>query len=144
MENKCELLCFISENINMGLSSISYIIKLLEKTDNKIKESLTSEEEKYKEYDKKCKRLEKKYKLTVDHSKKIVKLMASINMNIELMKDNSDAKIADMLIKGYTMGNLELTKKIESLSTCKKDIISLANSLLKYGTKEIENLKEYL
>ena len=66
-------------------------------------------------------------------------------MNMEMMKDNSDARVADMLIKGFTMGNVDISKKIDRFSKdVDKDILDLAKELLKFGEKNIELLKPYL
>lgn len=64
---------------------------------------------------------------------------------MEMMKDNSDARVADMLIKGFTMGNVDISKKIDRFSKdVDKDILDLAKELLKFGEKNIELLKPYL
>ena len=61
------------------------------------------------------------------------------------MKDNSDARVADMLTKGFTMGNVDIQKKIDRFEKeVDKDILKLAKDLLDFGKKEIAVLKEYL
>ena len=61
------------------------------------------------------------------------------------MKDNSDSKIADILIRGFTMGNIEIDKKIDRFKDdADKDIIKLAKDLKKFGEINIELLKPYL
>ncbi len=61
------------------------------------------------------------------------------------MKDNSDAKIADILIRGFTMGNIDIDKNIEKF---KKDvdrsILKLAKELKRFGEINIELLQPYL
>ena len=62
-----------------------------------------------------------------------------------MMKDNSDARIADMLTKGFTMGNVDITKKIDRFEgDADKEILKLAKELLKFGEESIEYLKPYL
>ena len=61
------------------------------------------------------------------------------------MKDNSDAKIADILIRGFTMGNIEIDKKIDKYKgDADKDILKLAKDLKKFGETNIELLQPYL
>ena len=61
------------------------------------------------------------------------------------MKDNSDAKIADMLIRGFTMGNIDIDKLIDKYKNeADKNIIHLAKELKKFGEENIELLKSYL
>ena len=75
----------------------------------------------------------------------MAKAMSKMNISKEMMNDNSDANIADMLIQGLTMGNLELTKHIDNYAkTADKKIIDMAKSLRKFGEEYIEKLKVYL
>jgi hypothetical protein len=64
---------------------------------------------------------------------------------MELMADNSDVRIAEMLIQGYTMGNLELKKKYnkykESITSEEEDIV---DEIKKIQDKNIKKLKKYL
>ena len=72
-------------------------------------------------------------------------IMSKMGMNMEMMKDNSDARVADMLTKGFTMGNVDISKKIDRYEgDCEKDILDLAKELLEFGKKNIELLKPYL
>ena len=72
-------------------------------------------------------------------------LMSKMGMNMELMKDNSDARIADMLTKGFTMGNVDITKKIDRFEDdADKEILKLAKELLEFGKVNIDILKPYL
>ena len=72
-------------------------------------------------------------------------VMSKISMNMEMMKDNSDARVADMLTKGFTMGNVDITKKIDRFEKdADKDILKLAKDLLNFGKENIEILKPYL
>ena len=75
----------------------------------------------------------------------MAKTMSKMSINKEMMNDNSDSNIADMLIQGLTMGNLELTKHIDNYAkSADKQIIDIAKSLRKFGEQYIEKLKVYL
>ena len=75
----------------------------------------------------------------------MAKVMSKMNINKEMMNDNSDSNIADMLIQGLTMGNLELTKYIDNYAkTADKKVLDIAKSLRKFGEEYIEKLKVYL
>ena len=66
-------------------------------------------------------------------------------MSMEMMKDNSDARVADMLTKGFSMGNVDISKKIDRFEgDADKDILALAKELLKFGKENIDFLKPYL
>ena len=71
--------------------------------------------------------------------------MTKMGMSMEMMKDNSDARIADMLTKGFTMGNIDITKKIDRFEgDADKEILALAKELLEFGKLNIGYLKPYL
>ena len=87
----------------------------------------------------------KKNKVTPKGSSIIADISSAFAMDMEFMKDNSDAKIADILIRGFTMGNIEIDKKIEKFKEdADKDILKLAKNLKKFGEINIELLKPYL
>ena len=128
-ESNKELLEYIYKTAEMGKYSSTELVKELHNKDNKIKEEL---DEIVKGYEEK----EINY---------FAKMGASFNMKKEVMNDNSDASIADMLIQGLTMGNLEMSKKIGDYEKKVDDkILDLAKELHKFGEKEIEKLKKFL
>ena len=72
-------------------------------------------------------------------------IMSKMGIKKEVKNDNSDAAIADMLIQGFTMGNLEMQKRIDNFEgKADKKIINLAKDLLKFGEDSIQELKPYL
>ena len=61
------------------------------------------------------------------------------------MKDNSDSKMADMLIQGFTMGVINVTKRIDTFDKdADKFILKLAKEFKKFQEENIEMLKKYL
>ena len=145
MNENNELLMYIYQNADMGVKSTTKLIKLLNTSDNKIKNLVEGELKGYENFLKKAKLLLKKNKITPKGSGIIAEISSSIAMNMEFMKDNSDAKIADILIRGFTMGNIEIDKKIDKFKDdADKSIIRLAKDLKKFGEENIELLKPYL
>lgn len=145
MNENSELLLYIYKNVDMGVKSTTKLINLLNSKDNKIKNVVESELKGYENFLKKSKSLLKKNKIEPKSSNMLAELSASITMNIELLKDNSDAKIADILIRGFTMGNIEIDKKIDKYKDdADKSILKLAKDLKKFGESNIELLKPFL
>ena len=113
--------------------------------DNKIKKLVEEIEKNYEKYAKETQKLLNKKDLKAKPIGMMAKAMSKMSINKEMISDNSDANIADMLIQGLTMGNLELTKHIDNYEkTADKKIINLAKSLRKFGEEYIEKLKVYL
>ena len=61
MSNQDELIIYLCENIKMGLSSTTKLIKILKNKDNKIKKVLESYIKTYEHYLKKAKELRQEY-----------------------------------------------------------------------------------
>ena len=99
----------------------------------------------YENFVKKAEKLMKKHNLEPKEKSIMTDLMSKMGMSMEMMKDNSDARIADMLTKGFTMGNVDISKKIDRFEgDADKEILNLAKDLLKFGKENIEFLKPYL
>ena len=145
MNENIELLNDIHEDSQMGITSLTVLIKKLNNKDNKIKKIVEEELKGYEQFQKDSEKLLKKYKAEIIDTNMMVKTMSTMKLNFEVMKDNSDAKIADILIKGFTMGTIDMNKKIEAYKDdVKKDILKLAQNFLKFQNENIELLKEYL
>ena len=109
MNNK-EFLKSIYEVVNMGYHSCNKLLEDLEGKDNKIISVIEEMKKKYCSFQKDTKKLDKKYKTELEDLGLMAKMGSSMEMKMEVMKDNSDSKIADMLIRGNTMGVVEIEK----------------------------------
>ena len=144
MKEKNELLIHIYQTSDMGVKSTTKLINLLKNKDNKIKNILEEELKMYEEYKKESEKILKKEKIQKETLGIMAEVMSTISMDMEVMKDNSDASIASMLIQGFTMGTIEMNKKIEAYKDTNKNTINLAKKILKDQEQEIEKLKKYL
>lgn len=144
MNNK-EFLKSIYEVVNMGYHSCNKLLEDLEGKDNKIISVIEEMKKKYCSFQKDTKKLDKKYKTELEDLGLMAKMGSSMEMKMEVMKDNSDSKIADMLIRGNTMGVVEIEKGIHKYEEkADKDVLKLAKEVLSFQKENIENLKEYL
>ena len=145
MNENNEMLEFIYKNAHMGVNSCTSLIKILNGKDNKIKKIVEGELKGYEEFVKRSEKLLKKNGVDPKGEGMMADMMSKMNMNMEMMKDNSDARVADMLTKGFTMGNVDIAKKIDRFEgDCDKEVLKLAKDLLKFGEENIEFLKPYL
>ena len=145
MNENEEILEYIYQTSNMGMQSTKDLINSLKGKDNKIKKLVEEIEKNYEKYAKETEKLLNKKDLKAKPIGMMAKAMSKMSINKEMMNDNSDANIADMLIQGLTMGNLELTKHIDNYEkTADKKIIAIAKNLRKFGEEYIEKLKVYL
>lgn len=145
MNENEELLEYIYKTSNMGYQSTQDLINAIKNKDNKIKKLLPEIAKNYEKYAKESEKLLKKQKLEAKPLGTMAKTMSKFSINKEMLSDNSDAKIADILIQGLTMGNLELTKNIDNYEkTADKKILALAKDLKEFGENYIQKLKSYL
>ena len=149
MSNQDELIIYLCENIKMGLSSTTKLIKILKNKDNKIKKVLESYIKTYEHYLKKAKELKQKYNVKTKKNKFMQKLMANTMMEEEIKRDNSDSKIANILIRGFTMGEIDLEKRIKDYVNNldkkeKSEILDLAKELHAFNKNSVVELKDYL
>lgn len=149
MSNQDELIIYLCENIKMGLSSTTKLIKILKNKDNKIKKVLESYIKTYEHYLKKAKELRQKYNVKTKKNKFMQKLMANTMMEEEIKRDNNDSKIANILIRGFTMGEIDLEKRIKDYVNNldkkeKSEILDLAKELHAFNKNSVVELKDYL
>jgi len=145
MNENNELLLYIYENASMGVKSTTHLINIINNKDNKIKKILEGELKGYENFVKDSEKLLKKYKVQKKEKGFMADMTSFMGMKMEMMKDNSDSRVADMLTKGFTMGNLDISKKIDRYEKdADKEILELAKRLLEFGKKNIELLKPYL
>lgn len=145
MKTDNELLLYIYQDCDMASANLTTLINTINNKDNKIKKVV---EDLLKQYEMFLKESEKQLKKQ-DVKPKNKGIMASmgsfIGIKKELAVDNSDARIADMLIKGLTMGTLDMQKKIDNFENdISKKVSSLAKEFLKFQEESINLLKNYL
>ena len=145
MNENTEILEYIYKDVNMGAESITTLIKTLQSKDNKIKPVLEKVLKKYEEYIKKSEKQLKKLKVELKEFSTMAKMSSWMGIKMEMLKDNSDARIADMLIKGLTVGTIDMNKKIDNYEKIvDKDILKFAKEFKSFQEDSIEKLKVYL
>lgn len=144
MNTSNELLIHIYETSDMGVKSTKKLLKILKNKDNKIKDEIERELKEYENIYKKSKKILKKEKIEVG-SNLIANISANTAMVMEISKDNSDSKIADILLRGFIMGIAKIEKKIKDYKgKVSNDSMKLAKTLHKFQENSIKEVKKYL
>lgn len=137
-----ELLEYLKENIEMGLEALETLSKNLESTDNKIKSNVLKALESYKSFKLKSETLLSEADIAPKKTNLLSILMAKIGSKAEFMRDNSDSKIAEILIQGYNMGVMDITKKLKKYKgDVSREVIKLAEDykdMMKTGIKDVK------
>lgn len=145
MKEEFELVEHIHKDASMAVYTLEKLLKNLQERDNKIKGFVEEILQKYEEYVKVSKEELEKNNIVPTEEGIIAKMMSSMGISKEVKEDNSDASIADMLIKGISMGSIEMEKKIKDYDKeVDKNYLKLAKDFLKFQEKTINELKKYL
>lgn len=145
MDENVELLEYIYKNAEMGMYTITELLKNLNNKENKIKMVAEKELKEFEKFYKDSKKLLDKNNAPFKKNGTLTKMSASMGIKMETIKDNSDASIAHMLIQGITMGTVEIESKIENYkNVANKTNLDLAKNYLKTLQNQIEELKKYL
>lgn len=144
-KEKNELLEHLYKDASMAIYTTQKLLDDLKEKDNKMKGVIEDILKKYQHFETEAKKLLKKEDIKPLEEGMMTKMMAAMGINKEVKKDNSDASIADMLIKGVSMGSIEMEKKIKDYE---KEVdsksLALAQEFLKFQEETIEKLKAYL
>ena len=145
MNENNELLEYIYQNSEMAKYTLEKLINELKGKDNKIIKDIEDVLKKYEIFYKDLKKQLKKENVKPKETSILSKMGASMGIKKEVISDNSDASIADMLIKGISMGVLDIEKKISQYDEiANKKTIKLADNFLQFQQDSISKLKKYL
>lgn len=145
MNENLELLQYIYQSSEMGVSALTNLLKELNDKENKLKKIISDELSIYEKYFKESKKVLKKNKGKIKSNSLMTKMMSKQGIKKEVSDDNSDASIAHMLIQGLTMGVVDIETKIKNFGDkADKEITKIAVDYLKFQQDEIEKLKKYL
>ena len=145
MKEKNELLLHVYKDCDMSVTTLTELLDDLKEKDNKIKgvvEDLLKEYQSFLNRSKEC--LEKE-NVPLETEGVMTKMMANMGVSKEVKHDNSDSSIADLLIKGISMGSIDMEKKLEDYKKeVEKEDLKVAKEFLKFQQKAIDKLKKFL
>lgn len=145
MNENLELMEYLYQNSEMGVHTLTKLLKELNDKENKIKKLVEEQLKEYEKFLKESKAIIKKYKLEPEGVSFMAKMGSDMGIKKEVKCDNSDASIAHMIIEGVTMGLVDIETKIKNYDgIVENDILKLAENYKKALEKQLEDLKEYL
>ena len=130
----------------MGYESTMTLLKTLEDKENKIKDVVQDIISSYKDFIKQSELL--LCKINADGKKYnfMATMSADRNIKRKMNKDNSDSAVAQMLIKGLTMGQNNMSKAFDSIN--KKDVdkkvLNLLDDMKEFQINAIKKLEKYV
>ena len=145
MDENFELYKHILKDTDMSVYSLTKLLEDLKEKDNKIKKTVEDILKGYERYLEECKNYLEENDIDLEYDGMMAKTGARIGIKMEVKKDNSDSSIADMLIKGVSMGSIDMEKKIKDYEdSADKHELKFAKDFLKFQQEVIEGLKKFL
>ena len=145
MDENFELYKHILKDTDMSVYSLTKLLEDLKEKDNKIKKTVEDILKGYERYLEECKSYLEENDVDLEYDGMMAKTGARMGIKMEVKKDNSDSSIADMLIKGISMGSIDMEKKINDYKDeVGKDEIKFAKEFYSFQQDVITNLKKYL
>ena len=144
MKDDLEIIKQIYKDADMSIASLTTLLTDLEDKDNKIKGKIKNIKEGYQRYKDMAQKILKKEKVELESNSFMTKMMANMGIKKEVKSDNSDASIADMLIKGILMGETDIDKKLKSFEKIDKKVEKMATDFKEFQEDNIKALKEHL
>ena len=139
MKENNELVLHIYQDAEMAAYTLTKLLEDLKDKDNKIKKTLEDVLKDYEDWKTKTKKYLKKEKAEISENSMFEKMMAKMGISKEVKDDNSDSAIADLLIKGVSMGTIDMEKKIKDYAEEASDKdLELAKEFLKFQEKTID------
>ena len=138
------LLEAIYKNVRMGADSIIDIMPKV--ADEALRAELTSELKRYEEF---SAEIEKSILNLGEEAKDqgiLAKLGTKMSVAMNTMMDSTPSHIAEMMIKGGTMGITDATKLLREYenTSCSDEVLTLAKRVIKYEEETVERLKKFL
>ena len=132
----------INKGIKMGMDSISSIAEKV--TDDQLKDDLQSEYNQYNTILNDVNAELGKYEEFPKELNPAQKMMGWFDIQISTMTDESDSKIAEMLIKGTNMGIIEGVKLLNNNPETTPEIKNILTNFIQFQENNVERLKKYL
>ena len=132
----------INKGIKMGMDSISSIAEKV--TDDQLKDDLQYEYNQYNAILNDVNAELGKYEEFPKELNPAQKMMGWFDIQISTMTDDSDSKIAEMLIKGTNMGIIEGVKLLNNNPETTPEIKNILTNFIQFQENNVERLKKYL
>lgn len=142
MDGNIELLNFVYQNSQMGVSTIDQLLKIVD--DELFKKHLERQHQVYLEIHRDAK--DKLHALHHDEKglSMLEKVRTYLAINMQTMSNNSSKHVAEMMMVGSSMGIIDALKNIHKYQEANEDIIQLMERLLYFEEASFQQLKLFL
>ncbi|MEE0967861.1 MAG: hypothetical protein U0M06_00615 [Clostridia bacterium] len=144
MEKTPELLCYIYKNVKMGSDAIVDLLPKVE--DTNFRQALTEQLSGYETFADKAEKQLTPMGVKPREEPMMKKAMSKMGIAMNMMTDSSVGHMAEMLIKGSTMGITDMTKHVREFEGegCPESALKLGRELITFEQNNIEKMKTFL
>ncbi len=144
MEKTPELLCYIYKNVKMGSDAIVDMLPKVQ--DSEFKTALTEQMHGYESIADEAEKQLTPLGIKPKEEPMMKKTMAKMGIAMNTMMDPSIGHMAEMLIKGSTMGITDMTKHVREFEGegCPEQALKLGRDLITFEQNNIEKMKTFL
>ena len=144
MENKnLNILDEVNKGATMGMDAISYVSEKV--TDDKFKNVLDTEYNKYQEISERVNDLYSNYTDKEPHETNAMnKMMTWYGIQVKTMTDDTTSKLSELLMQGTNMGIIEGRRLLNQNPEAEKDVKNILNDFVVMQEDSVETLKKYL
>lgn len=141
-EDTIKLLRECDAGVKMGISSINDVIDEIH--DHRFKEILGTCKEKHEEINHKIQTILEKYHDEGKEPSMVSKSMSWMETNMKLMVDDSDRKIADIMVDGTNMGIKSLNRYLNQYKAADEESKDITKKLIHLEEKLVQDINVYL
>ena len=141
MKDDCTLLNHIRQTTEMGVDGIDSVIQY---ADGTFRQALEQQRTEYNKIHSSADQLLRKHGGRPEDVSAFAKWSSELSSGVKTMMDSSQSNIADMMIRGNTMG---VTKGMQTMRGCNVSdtaVTSLANKLIATEQANINQMKKFL
>ena len=141
MKDDCTLLNHIRQTTEMGVDGIDSVIQYADVT---FRQALEQQRTEYNKIHSSADQLLRKHGGRPEDVSAFAKWSSELSSGVKTMMDSSQSNIADMMIRGNTMG---VTKGMQTMRECNVSdtaVTSLANKLIATEQANINQMKKFL
>ena len=141
MKDDCTLLNHIRQTTEMGVNGIDSVIQY---ADGTFRQALEQQRTEYNKIHSSADQLLRKHGGRPEDVSAFAKWSSELSSGVKTMMDSSQSNIADMMIRGNTMG---VTKGLQTMRECNVSdtaVTSLANKLIATEQANINQMKKFL
>ena len=142
MSENIELLNFIYQNSQMGVTTLKQLLPLVE--DEELKKHIEKQRQGYLHFHQEAK--EKLHQEGYDEEgiNAFEKMRSYLMINMQTMMDKSREHIAKMVFIGSNMGVVEAIAKIHRYPNAKKEVLDIMNELQLFEKRNMAELENFL